>query len=653
MGEKPITREKIIRVFISFLFIITIIFPSANGFNKEYLENDTNGSLMKEWGYQTDLYLEHPTPIDNYQKKIIIDAESFEYSNANPDGSDIRFYDETGEKLSYWIEEWNPEGVSTIWVKVLKIGTKKIQLYYGNSQAKSESNGNETFVFFDDFSGNNLNTNKWEIYFEPKDLSATVSEGELTVKDRTGSSSYLISKDLISTGTRTIVKFKEKKTGGTEPEKMYIGLLDDPYDIKNAIYSECCPRWPYYSWGFVTKSNGFINSTECDGLQGFYNYRVNEYRWDKNKAEYYCNDILKTINYDCIPTNDLHLAIRVTYFNSFICDWIIVTNLVEEQGELKFNDTFDDNEKNLIKWSEFYNDGTWNETNNRTELKVYEYEFNDPITYEGIRSSNFVVNLSQTKSVKITWDWITQIESNGGLVGNLYFKLTDSSNYIMLYYNKDNNNIYYEDSTIPRGKTISIRDDGVWDNEILVFSDRYHVRSDDNNSGWVYNNNIFSSNPILRIEMYISGGVDNSSHYYVAGFDNVKVEIPIYGKQRPFPPNIKIPDTKLLPLLDHRFVISATDPDLDNVSFYIEWGENENLGEWIFVGDPKASDENVLLNHRWFGLGTYIIKIKAIDVHGTISNQKEQKITIGFIKNKSISYIFRLNNLLTLSSLKK
>ncbi|PNX46891.1 MAG: hypothetical protein BV456_11690, partial [Thermoplasmata archaeon M8B2D] len=537
---------------------------------------------------------------------------------------------------------------------------KKIQLNYGNSQAKSESNGNETFVFFDDFSGNNLNMNKWEVYFEPKDLSATVEKGELTVEDLTGSGSYLISKDLISIDTRTIVKFKEEQTGGTAPQEMYIGLLDEPYDIKNAIYSECCPRFPYRTWGFVTIADGFDNSSECDGSQDFYHYRVNEYRWYKNKTEYYCNDILKTTNYACIPTNDLHLAIHVTYSNSFICDWIIVTNLVEEQGEIKFNDNFDDNAKNFTKWTEIYDNGTWNETNNRTELKVYECEYNAPnINIEGVRSSDFTVSLSKTKSVKVKWDWDTQIESNGANVGNLCFVLTDSSNlynrnYIMVIYNRDNNNIYYEDSTIPRSKAIFNRDDGVWNNEILVFSDRYHVRSDDNNSGWVLNNNIFSPNPTLKIEMYITGEIESSYNYYIAGFDNVNVEIPIYGKQPPFPPNVDIEKTNLLPVLDHRFVITATDPDDDDVSFYVEWGEDENTGEWYRVDDPlPSSNGQLLLNHRWFSLGTYIIKIKAIDVHGTISNQKEFKITIGFTKNKSIPYSFNLNKLLNLPFLKK
>ena len=222
----------------------------------------------------------------------------------------------------------------------------------------------------------------------------------------------------------------------------------------------------------------------------------------------------------------------------------------------------------------------------------------------------------------------------------------------MVIYNRDNNNIYYQDSTIPRAKTIFNRDDGVWDNEILVFYDRYHVRSDGNNSGWIPFN-IFSSKPTLKIEMYITGEVESSFNYYIAGLDDVKVEIPVYGKQPPFPPNINIKEKNYLPLLNYRFVITATDPDEDKVSFYIEWGEDENCGEWYYVDEPLLSDEQLLLDHRWVSTGTYIIKIKAIDVHGTISNQKEQKITIGITKNKSMPYSFNLNKLLNFPPLKK
>ena len=69
---------------------------------------------------------------------------------------DIRFTDSDGvTELSYWMER---DG--RFWVKVPMIpaiGTKKIYLYYGNQNATSQSNGEATFIFFDDF----VNLDKW------------------------------------------------------------------------------------------------------------------------------------------------------------------------------------------------------------------------------------------------------------------------------------------------------------------------------------------------------------------------------------------------------------------------------------------------------------------------------------------------------------
>lgn len=58
-------------------------------------------------------------------------------------------------KLDYWVEQWNPSGTSIIWVKVTDPGTKIINMYYGNPLAASESDGEATFEFFDNFSSEN------------------------------------------------------------------------------------------------------------------------------------------------------------------------------------------------------------------------------------------------------------------------------------------------------------------------------------------------------------------------------------------------------------------------------------------------------------------------------------------------------------------
>ena len=99
-----------------------------------------------------------------------------QYTNMKADGSDLRFYDNSNVNCNYWIEKWNNTGTSVIWVKVATSGANTLKMYYGNPAATAVSNGNNTFDFFDDFSGNSLSAN-W---------LTNSSGGTITVARRTG-----------------------------------------------------------------------------------------------------------------------------------------------------------------------------------------------------------------------------------------------------------------------------------------------------------------------------------------------------------------------------------------------------------------------------------------------------------------------------------
>jgi len=114
-----------------------------------------------EWNYLREIYINPSTPEDNYQIKIILNPSIFNYSRAQANGEDIRFMDVNYNPLPYWIETWNPSGNSIIWVKILDFGTSNIYFSYGNEYATSESNGDNVFIFFDDFEGTSLNVTKW------------------------------------------------------------------------------------------------------------------------------------------------------------------------------------------------------------------------------------------------------------------------------------------------------------------------------------------------------------------------------------------------------------------------------------------------------------------------------------------------------------
>lgn len=110
------------------------------------------------WSYRVPIYIHNPNTeaLQDFQVQLTLDATTFNYGHAQPDGADIRFVNQTGVVCPYWIEKWNDEnGISIIWVRIPYLGPSNdtmIYLYYGNSSASSKSDGNQVFDFFDNFS---------------------------------------------------------------------------------------------------------------------------------------------------------------------------------------------------------------------------------------------------------------------------------------------------------------------------------------------------------------------------------------------------------------------------------------------------------------------------------------------------------------------
>ncbi len=119
--------------------------------------------------YKTVLLLQsHTSNVSDYQMQIIVYRSAGEstsntiYVNnkCKSDFGDIRFKNESGTDLPYWIESLTST-YAVFWVKIDSIETtptKILYITYGNQSLTSASNGNDTFIFFDDFS-NDLS--KW------------------------------------------------------------------------------------------------------------------------------------------------------------------------------------------------------------------------------------------------------------------------------------------------------------------------------------------------------------------------------------------------------------------------------------------------------------------------------------------------------------
>ena len=102
------------------------------------------------WSHHRTTTLSAATALTDYPVQVQLDA-SFDYINAQANGEDIRFFDAAGNELSYWIEDWNSGGTSTIWIKVATPGTTTLEMFYGNSSVSSASDADATFLFYDNF----------------------------------------------------------------------------------------------------------------------------------------------------------------------------------------------------------------------------------------------------------------------------------------------------------------------------------------------------------------------------------------------------------------------------------------------------------------------------------------------------------------------
>ncbi len=80
----------------------------------------------------------------------------------------------------------------------------------------------------------------------------------------------------------------------------------------------------------------------------------------------------------------------------------------------------------------------------------------------------------------------------------------------------------------------------------------------------------------------------------------------------------------------HEWTFKAIDPDGDNVSYYIEWGDGD-FEDW---SEFFESGEEVTRNHTFYKYGEVTIRTRAKDIHGAIGDWGTLKVTIS--KSKQI-----------------
>ncbi|MGY5873510.1 MAG: DUF2341 domain-containing protein [Candidatus Thorarchaeota archaeon] len=125
-------------------------------YRKSHLLNGFEGA---GYNYQIKIIAHYGTGTDSGQ-------DVFLNYHSKSDFGDVRFIASGGHSfLDYWCESVDAGNKAVFWVKISANLNydQMFYIYYGNSAAVSMSNGEKTFLFFDDFSGSSLNTSKWTI----------------------------------------------------------------------------------------------------------------------------------------------------------------------------------------------------------------------------------------------------------------------------------------------------------------------------------------------------------------------------------------------------------------------------------------------------------------------------------------------------------
>jgi PKD domain len=74
----------------------------------------------------------------------------------------------------------------------------------------------------------------------------------------------------------------------------------------------------------------------------------------------------------------------------------------------------------------------------------------------------------------------------------------------------------------------------------------------------------------------------------------------------------------------YNYTFLSTDPDGDNVFYFIDWGDNSTSG-WL---GPYASGAGITVAHTWAKKGSYVVKAQAKDVFGNVGNWSTLQISM-------------------------
>jgi len=253
--------------------------------------------------------------LTDYQVKVEITNPDF-FSKCT-DQKYIEFYDEDKQTLlSHYTELFDiANKIAVFWVKVPSIpanGTKMIYLNINTERTEDLSDPSKVFDLWDDFSGDSLDTTKWEVEFRGN--SYNIQDGILHIDDSDSGNdkSLFYSKNTVD--KPVIVEMRARgsnsRIGTLAVDKAQDFIRwhwitkDDHNSLDDYKYSDTTQRIEYYQVAFTTYENEwhyFKTIFNGDYAKG---YVRNEQRGTESTVEYTFGRSLGTyqVGFACYAT---------------------------------------------------------------------------------------------------------------------------------------------------------------------------------------------------------------------------------------------------------------------------------------------------------------------------------------------------------------
>jgi hypothetical protein len=272
---------------------------------------------------------------EDYQIRLTVyygsgnDSGSNVYLNGHcqPDFDDARFTDDDGvTPLDYWLETKTDNVSAVFWVEVeddLSTYDRTIYVYYGNRFAASESNGTNTFLFFDDFSGD---LSKW---IQRSGIWSIDSSNYL--KTPTRDENQIVTASFIMKDGRIRYHFKQDSvvTWITGSGLSCIARSPNASNYYRVQYWDC-ESDTYEMWKYVNSSHAGLNGTV---ITADANWHTDEFLLYGSTLKGYLDDSYELEATDTTFTTNSYLGFRYGGLAGkyYLIDWIAVGKYVSPE----------------------------------------------------------------------------------------------------------------------------------------------------------------------------------------------------------------------------------------------------------------------------------------------------------------------------------